>query len=462
MRHLIPVLTATALLLSAAAAYADVGDQLAKILPDDGAVTDGFGKSVASSGTTAIVGASTNDDNGSGSGSAYLFDISDPTDPVQIAKLLAEDAAEFDQLGVSVAISGAIAIVGAHGNTDSGIQSGSAYLFDTANGRQIAKLLPDDGAAWDQFGLFVAISGTTAIVGAPTSTSKSSVLGSAYLFDIGDPTNPVQIAKLLAFDGELGDSFGRSVAISGTRAIVGAARDGYNGFHSGSAYLFDIGDPKNIVLITKLHPDDAAEFNRFGISVAISGTTTIIGASGDDDNGLFSGSAYLFDTTEGSQIAKLLPDDGAFLDQFGLSVAISGTTASVGASGGDDNGSDSGSAYVFDFSDPRDPVQIAKLLAKDGAEADFFGNSVAISGAIAIVGAYGDDDNGGFSGSAYLFDASTCPADFNGDGNVEASDLAALLGNWGPCVGCPADFDDDGDVDAADLALLLGSWGPCF
>ncbi|MCZ6653893.1 MAG: hypothetical protein O7D91_12815 [Planctomycetota bacterium] len=57
--------------------------------------------------------------------------------------------------------------------------------------------------------------------------------------------------------------------------------------------------------------------------------------------------------------------------------------------------------------------------------------------------------------------AEPCPADFDGNGTVEAFDLAMLLGNWGACAGCPADLDGDGTIGAADLAELLGSWGPC-
>lgn len=103
MRNLMPLLAAGAMVLSTAPAYADVGDQLAKFLANDGARDDRFGHSVAISGTTAIVGAWFADDNG--------------------------------------------------------IQSGSAYLFDTTTGKQIVKLLPDDGAAGDVFGVSVAISG---------------------------------------------------------------------------------------------------------------------------------------------------------------------------------------------------------------------------------------------------------------------------------------------------------------
>ena len=141
----------------------------------------------------------------------------------------------------------------------------------------------------------------------------------------------------------------------------------------------DLGDQ-----LFKLLPDDGAEEHYFGSSVAISGETAIVGVSSDDDNGEYSGSAYLFDTTTGQQLAKLLPDDGAALDHFGRSVAISGTTAIVGAFLDDDAcPSDplcnSGSAYLFDITTGE---QIAKILAADGAAEDFFAMSVAISAAI--------------------------------------------------------------------------------
>ena len=178
-------------------ASADLGDQLFKLLPDDGAAGNYFGLSVAISGDTTIVGAPQDDDNGLVSGSAYLFDISDPANPKQVFKLLPNDGAAVDIFGFSVGISGDTAIVGA-------FQKGSAYLFDTTTGKQTFKLLPNDGEPNDQFGNSVAISGDTAVVGAPDAFPETNP-GSAYLFDIADPANPVQIAKLLADDGETGD-----------------------------------------------------------------------------------------------------------------------------------------------------------------------------------------------------------------------------------------------------------------
>ncbi|MCK4872461.1 MAG: SUMF1/EgtB/PvdO family nonheme iron enzyme [Phycisphaerales bacterium] len=381
--------------LSATPAHADLGDQLAKLLPSEGASGDHFGRSVAISGATAIVGAYWDDDNGEDSGSAYLFDT---TTGQQIAKLLASDGAAWDNFGGSVAISGTTAIVGAWGDDDNGSKSGSAYLFDTTTGQQIAKLLASDGAASDKFGVSVAICGTTAIVGAWGDSDNGVESGSAYLFDT---ITGQQFAKLLPSDGAWGDAFGLSVAISGTTAIVGAVFDDDNGDHSGSAYLFDATTGQQLF---KLLPSDGAEEDWFGLSVAISGAIAIVGALFDDDNGEDSGSAYLFDATTGQQLFKLLPSDGAEEDWFGDSVAIGATTAIVGARWDSDNGDDSGSAYLFDTTTGQ---QIAKVLASDGAAWDEFGDSVAISGATAIVGAYRDDDNGFDSGSAYLFDTAT-------------------------------------------------------
>ena len=111
----------------------------------------------------------------------------------------------------------------------------------------------------------------------------------------------------------------------------------------------------------------------------------------------YSGSAYLFDLS-GTQVAKLTASDGAAYDYFGSSVAISGSTVVVG---GVWMGRDWGSAYLFDLSG----TQVAKLTASDGAAKDYFGRSVAISGSTVVVGAGADDDNGADSGSAYLFSA---------------------------------------------------------
>jgi WD40 repeat protein len=209
--------------------------------------------------------------------------------------------------------------------------------------------------------------------------------------------------KIVAGDAAAGDLFGWSVAISGDTAIVGSLVDDDAGSGSGSAYLFDVATGNQIA---KLTAGDAAAGDEFGISVAISGGTAIVGSFRDDDAGSGSGSAYLFDVTTGNQIAKLTAGDAAASDFFGFSVAISGDTAIVGSRGDADAGSNSGSAYLFDVTTGN---QIAKLTAGDAAPNDQFGRSVGISGDTAIVGSFFDDDTGSDSGSAHLYTAVVAP-----------------------------------------------------
>ena len=273
--------------------------------------------------------------------------------------------------------------------------SGSARASTTWLEKQ--KLLASDGAAVDYFGCSVSISGDFAIVGAYGDDDNGSWSGSAYIFK-WDGTTWVE-QKLLASDSAASDYFGCSVSISGDSAIVGAPADNF-----GSAYIFapnDI-DPNNWDEQQKLLALDEAAGDSFGYSVSISGDLAIVGAVGDDDNGSLSGSAYIFapnniDPNNWDQQAKLLASDGAAEDCFGYSVSISVDLAIVGAYRNDDNGSWSGSAYIFKW-DGTSWVEQKKLLASDGAADDLFGYSVSISGDFAIVGAHGDNFV-----SAYIF-----------------------------------------------------------
>ncbi|TFB11899.1 hypothetical protein E3V55_02505, partial [Candidatus Marinimicrobia bacterium MT.SAG.3] len=209
--------------------------------------------------------------------------------------------------------------------------------------------------------------------------------------------------KITAADGAAGDLFGNSVSISGDYAVVGARRDDDNGISSGSAYVYKR-TGTSWAQEAKLLASDGAADDLFGWSVSISGDYAVVGARRDDDNGISSGSAYVYKRTGTSwaQEAKLLASDGAADDLFGWSVSISGDYAVVGAFGDDDNGTDAGSAYVFKRTGTS-WAQEAKLLASDSGVGDQFGNSVSISGDYAVVGAWLDDDSGSASGSAYLF-----------------------------------------------------------
>jgi len=261
--------------------------------------------------------------------------------------------------------------------------------------------------------------------------------------------------KLLASDGDPADFFGFSVAISDDVAIIGAYGDDDHGAFSGSAYVYDATTGNQLF---KLISDDGANGDLLGWSVAISGDIAVVGALNDNDNGSNSGSAYVFDMTTGNQLFKLLADDGAAGDYFGESVGISGTTAIIGAQEDGDNGYLSGSVYVFDVATGN---QLFKLLADDGDTFDYFGKSVAISGTTAIVGAVGDADNGTDSGSAYIF-GSVCLGDCDGSGTVDFNDLTAMQFVYGPAnPGDPCDADESGTIDFNDLVEALFFFGPC-
>jgi hypothetical protein len=388
----------------------------AKLVPADGAGGDYFGISVAisSDGNTAIIGANLDDDKGTDSGSVYIYTRAGSSWSQQ-AKLVPADGAVNDRFGRSVAISsdGNTAIIGAFSD-DKGTDSGSAYIYTRAGSSwsQQAKLVPADGAADDRFGISVAISGdgNTAIIGAYFDDDKGTDSGSAYIYTRAGSSWSQQ-AKLVPADGAAGDDFGISVAISGdgNTAIIGASYDDDKGTSSGSAYIYTRAG-SSWSQQAKLVPADGAAEDFFGNSVAISsdGNTAIIGAFGDDDKGTDSGSAYIY-TRAGSswsQQAKLVPADGAVNDRFGISVAISGdgNTAIIGADFDDDKGDNSGSAYIYTRAGSSWSQQ-AKLVPADGATNDRFGYLVAISsdGNTAIIGAFHDDDKGTSSGSAYIF-----------------------------------------------------------
>ncbi|MGH8426638.1 MAG: hypothetical protein ACRES7_01475 [Gammaproteobacteria bacterium] len=381
-----------------------------KVIASDGAAGDRFGFSVALSGSTALVGAPNATVNGNQyQGAAYVFSESGGTWS-QTAKLTASDGAAYDFFGISVAVSGSTAIVCAENATVNGNGSqGAAYVFSDSGGTwsQTAKLTASDGATGDAFGSSVVLVGSTALVGAVNATVNGNFAqGAAYVFSDSGGTWS-QTAKLTASDGAANDQFGFSVALSGSTALVGAYRATVNGNSAqGAAYVFtESGD--TWAQSQKLTANDGAAYDFFGFSVAVSGSTAIVCAEGATVNGNGGqGAAYVFSDSGGawSQTAKLTASDGAGSAQFGYSVALSGSTALVGAFNATVNGNlAQGAAYVFSDSGGT-WSQTVKLTASDGAGGAQFGYSVALSGSTALVGAEGATVNGnGGQGTAYFY-----------------------------------------------------------
>jgi hypothetical protein len=377
----------------------------------------------------------------------------------QIKKTIASDRGASDWFGYSVAIAGDYMVVGAYvededasgANTFS--DAGSVYVFKkdqggTDNWGQIKKIVASDRAAYDCFGISVAIAGDYIVVGAnqededASGGNRFSAAGSAYVFkkDQGGTDNWGQLKKIVASDRGSNDYFGMSVAIAGDYIVVGARGEdhdasGANTLSSaGSAYVFqkDTGGTDNWGQIKKIVASDRAADDRFGIPVAIAGDYIVVGASYEDEDASngntlsAAGSAYVFQKDTGGtdnwgQIKKIVASDRGADDYFGWSVAIAGDYIVVGASYEDEDASngntftDPGSAYVFqkDTGGTDNWGQIKKIVASDRASSDLFGQSVAIAGDYIVVGAHYEDEdasNGNTlsaAGSAYVFQKDT-------------------------------------------------------
>ena len=380
-----------------------------------------FGYNVAISGDTIVVGAAGDDELAGNAGAVYVIEKpgSGWADGMETAKLTASDPAIADHLGISVSISGDTIVAGAYGDDN----NGSAYVFvrppgGWSNITETAKLTASDGA-YDEFGVSVAISGDTIVIGARSDDDDGYNSGSAYVF-VRPPSGwatGTETAKLTASDAHENQLFGNAVAVDQDTIVIGAHGDDTFGNGSGAAYVFTrpTGGWETTTENAKLTASDAAASDFFGMAVAVDGDTVVCGASSDsigstDDQG----SAYIFvrgnGWSSGTETAKLTASDGAWLDEFGKAVSVSGDVVVVGARW-DDWGttplSDKGSAYVFvePISGWADTTESEKLTASDGEAIDEFGTSVAIDGQTLVVGAYQDpiELHPGF-GSAYVFE----------------------------------------------------------
>lgn len=366
----------------------------------------------------------------------------------QLFKLTPSAAAvgEADRFGMAVAVSGNVALIGARVDDSPINDAGSAFLYNVTTGNELAMLTASDAVQFDNFGWSVAIDGSTALVGA---IGSSGAPGAAYLFDVSDPQNPVERRKLTAPDAALFDAFGVSVAIKGNTALVGNNSDDDGGTNSGSAWLFDLSDPNDPVALPKLIASDDTAGDRFGSSVAIGDNLALVGSPLDDDLGSNSGSVYLFDIATSDEFTKLTASDGAADDNFGASMAISGNIAVVGSPLDDDGAGNAGAAYLFDVSDPNNPVELRKLVAPSPTVNDRFGSSVAIYGNVVAIGVPDDDDGGNTAGGAFLFNATT---------GTQLAKLTAADAAPGDGLGTAVGLSEFAAVAGAPIDIITGGF----
>ncbi|MCA2743394.1 MAG: PEP-CTERM sorting domain-containing protein [Microcystis sp. M015S2] len=302
--------------------------------------------------------------------------------------------AGFDYFGNSVSVSGTLALIGAYQDDTGASDAGSAYLFDTTTGNLLKTFNNPSPAGFDYFGYSVSLSGTSALIGANLDDTGASNAGSAYLFD----TTTGALLKTFNNPSPADfDQFGNSVSVSGTSALIGAFQDDTGASDAGSAYLFDT---TTGALLQTFNNPSPASFDYFGYSVSLSGTSALIGAFQDDTGASNAGSAYLFDTTTGALLKTFNKPTPASGDNFGYSVSVSGTSALIGAFQDDTGASDAGSAYLFNTTTG---ALLQTFNNPTPADFDGFGNSVSLSGTSALIGANQDSTGATYAGSAYLY-----------------------------------------------------------
>ncbi|MSR19268.1 MAG: hypothetical protein EXS00_08965 [Phycisphaerales bacterium] len=466
--------TAAALGLSATIACGSYARTDGQVLIDpDGAAGDLFSVSLASEGEWLMAGAMWDDTQaGPDQGSVVTF-LKQGDQWIAQAKLEAPPGLESDYFGNTVAISNGVAVVGAYRATIDGVlQRGAAHVFtlQPSGWMHTQRLLASDGLEDDYFGSSVAIEGNTMVVASRLDDSGAVLdQGSAYVFERDENGLWVERQKLVAFDGRMHDQFGFHSAISGDDIFVGANWDDLPGkVDAGSVYRFHRDGSGQFQHAQHITAPDGQGHDEFGIRVVARGAYVVVGSPGASiGSDSFRGAAYVLrrglDGVWGES-QKLISPGGLPGDQLGSSLAIDGGLIAVGAWAADDSGrTDCGKVHIF----RRDQsglwieaaVMVASATSPAGAEFAYLGTAIACNDGQLVAGAYSATIDLEFErGCAQVF-LLPSGSDLTGDGAVDGSDLAMMLGVFGNTGATAADIDMDGLVGGADMAALMAIWG---
>ena len=312
-----------------------------------------------------------------------------------VQKVIADDGAANDELGGSVAVSGDTAVVGARRDDN---YTGAAYVYRRTAGvwAKEQKLTGTTTAEFRYFGNYVAVDADTIAVGAWGDAEKAQNAGAVHVFT-RTGTTWTQQQKLFAPDFAAGDRFGYSVAVSGDTLVAGATEDDAA---TGSIYVFTRSGG-TWTFQQKLTATPTATTRSFGWAVAIEGDVIVCGTPNDDVTATNAGGAWVFRRSAGvwTQEARLQASDGVATGFFGAAVAISGDTVLAGSWG--DNAF-VGSAYVYVRNGGTWSEQ-QKLTGFNRFGGQYFGVAVGLEGDTAVIGAPGDNEAASIAGCAYVF-----------------------------------------------------------
>lgn len=377
--------------------------QATRLTANDKAMEDQLGASMAASGDTVLVGAPGEDTAGASSGAVYVFVRDTAGQWQQTQKLEASDNAAGLFFGSSVAVLDGVALIGARGEPRQGNFAGAVYAFvRNAEGVWVEtqKLTASDGEAGRLFGFSVALRTNLAVIGA-RGNDADDFPGAAYVFMRNQEGLWQETQKLIPESSMGKDEFGCSVAANSSTILIGACGDNERGTLAGAVYFFALNAEGRWQELQKRTASDSNGGEEFGYSIAMDETTAVVGArfgSGEESR---SGAVYVLALGVSpigvlwSETQKLTASDGVTSDAFGSSVAIDADRIAVGAPESDEKGVSAGAVYFFTLESGEDSRKLwqeaQKLTARDGAEGDQFGQSLALSEIAAYVGSLFDD-----------------------------------------------------------------------
>jgi hypothetical protein len=378
-----------------------------KLLAADAAQYNYFGLSVAVRGDTAIVGAYGKSDLVRNAGAAYAF-TRNAGSWTQQARLGTSSPLIDAYLGATVATNGSYTAAGAPYASVGAQNDGVVYLFSNATWQQQTILLPNDPDSLSQFGNALAINDNTLFVGAPMHDSFGVNAGAVYVFTF-DGASWVQQQKLIGVDTAPGDRFGSALALNDGWLAVSAPLHSSPGSPGGAVYLFEF-DGVSWVQRYKVGAPDTIAGDRFGSAIALDDGWLAVGVPLHRFVGSASGAVYLFEFngTAWVQRQKFVASDTAGSDQFGSALALENRRLVVGAPLHNSNGPASGAVYIFERATTT-WIERAKLIGSDTNAGDRLGGSISIDGNTILVGAYGDTAAGPATGAAYVFVEVTGP-----------------------------------------------------
>jgi len=425
-----------------------IGEQ--KIFPNDGDFNDYFGKSISLYGEWLAISSVYDNDNGNKSGSVYMYHLIDDN-WIEHSKIIANDGMPYDRFGYSLDLYEDILIVGAIFDDDLGENSGSAYAHFLNNNEWVftqkiyANINNDD----NNFGIELSIYDNTLAVSSINADIDYLNQGVVDIFTLNSENIWSYNQTILSTNPNHYDYFGISIDIYKNLIAVGSYFDDQINNNSGAVYLYE-NNNNNWVAIDNITSEDAYANDNFGLSLSVYDDWLAVGSI-DDDNGINSGSAYIYHKEDNGYIEKIKisASDGSEYDEFSGSIYLHSNNLIVGSKYDDDMGIDSGSAYFFTYKGCTDLNACNNnfYLLSDNNECvypqngfDCNGNCYETIDSCNVCGGDGPNGDANFDGSLNIIDITLiidfilnessinlCTIDLNQNSIVNITDLIILI-----------------------------------